>query len=90
MANCRLYFLILATVFVSFAEANESSPTACHCSPVVSFSMRDAEKCELCEAAKKLQLDMNDMRKELEAMRNQRNQTQPGKKIVSTNLLSSV
>ena len=91
MANCRLYFLLLAAVFVSFAEAHECSPTACHCSPVVSFSMRDAEKCDLCEATKKLQLDMNDMRKELEAMKNQSNQTQPGKKIVSnTKLLSSV
>ena len=83
MANCRLYFLLVAAVFVSFAEAHECSPTACHCSPVVSFSMRDAERCDLCEATKKLQLDMNDMRKELEAMKNQSNQTQPGKKIVS-------
>ena len=45
--------------------------------------MRDAEKCDLCEATKKLQLDMNDMRKELEAMKNQSNQAQPGKKIAS-------
>ena len=53
--------------------------------------MRDAERCDLCEATKKLQLDMNDMRKELEAMKNQSNQTQSGKKIVSnTKLLSSV
>ncbi|XP_044182013.1 neuronal pentraxin-1 isoform X2 [Acropora millepora] len=78
MANCRLCFLLLVAVLVSFAEAHECSPTACHCSPVVSFSMRDAEKCDLCEATKKLQLDMNDMRKELEAMKNQSNQTQPG------------
>ena len=61
MANCRLYFLILVAVFVSFAEENESSPTACHCSPVISFSMRDAEKCSLCEATKKLQQDMKDL-----------------------------
>ena len=50
---------------------------------MISFSTRDAERCDLCEATKKLQLDMNDMRKELEAMKNQSNQTQPGKKIVS-------
>ena len=91
MANCRLCLLLLAAVFLSFAEAHESSPTACHCSPVVSLSMRDAEKCDLCEATKKLQLHMNDMRKELESMKNQSNQTQPGKKIVSnTKLLNSV
>ncbi|XP_015748811.1 PREDICTED: neuronal pentraxin-2-like isoform X1 [Acropora digitifera] len=78
MANCKPYFLILAVVFVSFVEEYESSPAACHCSPVISLATRDADNCDFCRATKKLRLETNDLRKEVEALRNQTNQIQRG------------
>ncbi|XP_044182033.1 neuronal pentraxin receptor-like [Acropora millepora] len=78
MANCKPYFLILAVVFVSFVEEYESSPAACHCSPVISLATRDADNCDFCDATKKLRLEVNDLRKEVEALRNQTNQIQRG------------
>ena len=89
MANCKPYFLILAVVFVSFAEEYESSPAACHCSPVISLATRDADNCDFCDATKKLRLEVNDLRKEVEALRNQTNQIQRGKKPVSIQRLSA-
>ena len=89
MANCKPYFLILAVVFVSFVEEYESSPAACHCSPVISLATRDADNCDFCDATKKLRLEVNDLRKEVEALRNQTNQIQRGKKPVSIQRLSA-
>ena len=89
MANCKPYLLILAVGFVSFAEEYESSPSACNSSLVISIATRDADNCDFCGATKKLRLETNDLRKEVEALRNQTNQIQQGKKPVSIQLLSA-
>ncbi|XP_044182063.1 neuronal pentraxin receptor-like [Acropora millepora] len=78
MANCKPYLLILAVGFVSFAEEYESSPSACNSSLVISIATRDADNCDFCGATKKLRLETNDLRKEVEALRNQTNQIQQG------------
>ena len=89
MANCKPYLLILAVGFVSFAEEYESSPSACNSSLVISIATRDADNCDFCGATKKLRLETNDLRKEVEALRNQTNKIQQGKKPVSIQLRSA-
>ena len=90
MANVGLYFLFLAVVFVSSSEAHKSSdltPSACHCNPTINVAV-GGEKCNLFEANKQLQQDIDLLRKELETVKNRSSQIQPGKSqlLVSINL----
>ena len=80
MANVGLYFLFITVAFASFSEAYKSSdltPSTYHCSPTIKLSV-EGDKCDLCEANKKLQQDIDDLRKELATMKNRSGQIQPG------------
>ncbi|XP_068690536.1 neuronal pentraxin receptor-like [Montipora foliosa] len=80
MANVGLYFLLIAVAFASFSEAQKPSDltlSACHCSPTIKVSV-EGDKCDLCEANKQLQQDIDHLRKELQTVKNRSSQIQPG------------
>ena len=90
MANVGLYFLFIAVSFASFSEAHKPSDltlSACHCSPTIKVSV-EGDKCDLCEANKQLQQDIDHLRKELETVKNRSRRIQPGKTQLLLNRFS--
>ena len=75
-----LLSLILA-LFLFLRDTNStdnSSPSACHCRPVINVAM-EGNQCDLCAANKQLQQEVNDLKKELETIKNRISTIQPGK-----------
>ena len=79
-AKVGLYSVVLAVLFVPFAEAHKSdnvAPSACYCTPTISVAM-EGNKCDLCKGNQKLEQDIADLRRELYTIQNGSSPIQPG------------
>ena len=80
----RVLVLILA-LFVLFGDASSTanpSPSACYCRPVINVAVDGNGQCDLCATNKQLLQEVNDLKKQLETVKNRISQIQPGKRTV--------
>ena len=80
----RLFFpvFILLVLFQvgNAVRDNNKSPSACHCSPVISVGVNGNGQCDLCEGNNQLLQEVKDLKNELAEIKSQINQIRPGKK----------
>ena len=76
-----IFLSLLLALFILFGDANSTdnpSTSACHCRPVINVAV-EGNQCDLCAANKQLLQEVNNMKKELETIKNQISTIQPGK-----------
>jgi len=76
-----IFLSLLLALFILFGDANSTdnpSTSACHCRPVINVAV-EGNQCDLCAANKQLLQEVNNMKKELETVKNQISTIQPGK-----------
>ena len=58
--------------------ATSTSPSACHCRPVINVSVDGDGQCDLCDGNSQLLQEVNDLKNELATIKNQISQIHPG------------
>lgn len=69
--------LVLLKAGLTTSDTN-TSPSACHCRPVINVSVDGNGQCDLCDGNNQLLQEINDLKKELATIKNQISQIQPG------------
>ena len=65
-------FVVLTLLVLSQAEdAARKSQSACHCSPVINLSVDSKGQCDLCKGNNQLFQEVDDLKKELAAVKEQ-------------------
>lgn len=74
-------FTLLVILFQAGCAAGDTSesPSACYCRPVINVGVNSTGQCDLCEGNKQLLQEVNDLKKELAAIKDQISKLQPGK-----------
>jgi len=68
----KVFFLVFTLLVLSQAEdVSRKSPSACHCSPVINVSVDGKGQCDLREGNNQLLQEVDDLKKELAAVKDQ-------------------
>ena len=68
----KVPFLVFTLLVLSQAEdAARKSPSGCHCRPVINLSVNDKGQCDLCTGNNQLLQEVDDLKKELAAVKDQ-------------------
>ena len=64
-------FILLVLFQAGSAGRDNSSPSACHCRPVINVAVDGNDQCDLCEGNNQLLQEVNDLKKELATIKDQ-------------------
>ena len=79
MARGLLSLILALFVLLGYANStNNPFLSACHCRPVINVAL-EGNQCDLCASNKQLQQEVNDLKKEVETIKNRISTIQPGK-----------
>jgi len=72
----KVSLLVFTLLVLSQAEdpkgdRGKKSPSACYCRPVINVSVDDKGQCDLCKGNNQLLQEVNDLKKELAAVKDQ-------------------
>lgn len=66
----KVTFLVFTLLVLCQAkDVTRKSPSACHCSPVINVSVDDKGQCDLCKGSNQLLQEVEDLKKELAAVK---------------------